>query len=147
MVLELRQQLKMTQQLVMTPQLQQAIKLLQLNHLELAELVGQEIVENPVLEELHEERADPLAEQAKVETPAAEDPNAEGRSEQTELDWERYLENYTSPLPAGGGGGGYGEDLPGPEQTLSKTENLTDHLLWQLGVAETSGLERALGSA
>ena len=29
MVLELRQQLKMTQQLVMTPQLQQAIKLLQ----------------------------------------------------------------------------------------------------------------------
>ena len=35
MALELRQQLKLAQKLVMTPQLRQAIKLLQLNRLEL----------------------------------------------------------------------------------------------------------------
>ncbi len=51
MAIELKQQLRISQQLVMTPQLQQAIKLLQLNQLELVGLVQQELQENPVLEE------------------------------------------------------------------------------------------------
>ena len=52
MAIELKLQLKMSQQLVMTPQLQQAIKLLQLNRLELLTEVRQELNENPVLEEI-----------------------------------------------------------------------------------------------
>jgi RNA polymerase sigma-54 factor len=44
-------QMKQTQQLVMTPQLQQAIKLLQLSRLELAEMVREEMLENPALDE------------------------------------------------------------------------------------------------
>ena len=51
MAIELKQQLRMQQQLVMTPQLQQAIKLLQLNQMELVGLVEQELQENPCLEE------------------------------------------------------------------------------------------------
>ena len=51
MVINLSLQQKMSQQLVMTPQLQQAIKLLQLNHLELAQEVQREMEENPTLEE------------------------------------------------------------------------------------------------
>ncbi len=51
MGLDLRLQQKMTQQLVMTPQLQQAIKLLQLSHLELADVLQKELEENPVLED------------------------------------------------------------------------------------------------
>lgn len=51
MAIELKQQLRLSQNLVMTPQLQQAIKLLQLNQLELVNLVQQELQENPVLEE------------------------------------------------------------------------------------------------
>ena len=54
MAIELKQQLKLTQHLVMTPQLQQAIKLLQLNQLELEHLVEQELQENPVLEDVRE---------------------------------------------------------------------------------------------
>ncbi len=42
--------LKQSQSLVMTPQLQQAIKLLQLNNLELSNLVNKELEENPFLE-------------------------------------------------------------------------------------------------
>jgi RNA polymerase sigma-54 factor len=42
----------MSQQLVMTPQLQQAIKLLQLSRLELADTINQELTENPMLERL-----------------------------------------------------------------------------------------------
>ena len=42
--------LKQSQSLVMTPQLQQAIKLLQLNNLELSNLINKELEENPFLE-------------------------------------------------------------------------------------------------
>ena len=51
MALDLRLQQKMVQQLVMTPQLQQAIKLLQLSHLEIADVLREELEQNPVLEE------------------------------------------------------------------------------------------------
>ena len=52
MAMEMRQQLKLSQQLVMTPQLQQAIKLLQLSRMELVDLVREEMLENPILEEV-----------------------------------------------------------------------------------------------
>jgi RNA polymerase sigma-54 factor len=45
-----RLDLRQSQQLVMTPQLQQAIKLLQLSNLELADYVAQEVERNPLLE-------------------------------------------------------------------------------------------------
>src|SRR3990172_8530116 len=51
MSIEIKQQLKLSQQLVMTPQLQQAIKLLQLSRMELVDLVREEMMENPVLED------------------------------------------------------------------------------------------------
>src|SRR5882762_5980291 len=51
MSIEIKQHLKLSQQLVMTPQLQQAIKLLQLSRMELVELVREEMMENPILED------------------------------------------------------------------------------------------------
>ena len=62
--------LKQSQSLVMTPQLQQAIKLLQLNNLELSNLINKELEENPFLEnessdekvELAEEKTDDVDE-------------------------------------------------------------------------------------
>ncbi len=54
MALEMKQSQQMRQELKMTPQLQQAIKLLQLSRHELVELVQQEMVENPLLEETAE---------------------------------------------------------------------------------------------
>jgi RNA polymerase sigma-54 factor len=56
-----RLDLRHSQNLVMTPQLQQAIKLLQLNNVELAEFIEEEIAQNPLLE--------------RVETEAKEDGN------------------------------------------------------------------------
>ena len=67
MALELKQQVRLSQQLVMTPQLQQAIKLLQLNRMELVNLVQEELQENPVLEELSPD-----------ERPSADDDNESG---------------------------------------------------------------------
>src|SRR4029079_12740713 len=51
MSIEIKQVHKLSQQLVMTPQLQQAIKLLQLSRMELVDLVREEMMENPVLED------------------------------------------------------------------------------------------------
>ena len=51
MALELRQSLKLAQKLVMTHQLKQAIRLLQLGRLELANTLKTEMEQNPMLKE------------------------------------------------------------------------------------------------
>lgn len=51
MGLEQKLSLRLSQRLVMTPTLQQAIKLLQMTRLELSDVVNEELVLNPVLEE------------------------------------------------------------------------------------------------
>jgi len=65
MALTQRLELRQGQSLVMTPQLQQAIKLLQLSNLELADYVEQELERNPLLERDETEpgpREEPVAE-------------------------------------------------------------------------------------
>ena len=74
MAIELKQQLRISQQLVMTPQLQQAIKLLQLNQIELVNMVEQELQENPCLEE--DEREEPTTDEVNDETPGDENDSA-----------------------------------------------------------------------
>ena len=59
MAMEMRQELKLSQQLVMTPQLQQAIRLLQLSRMELADLVHEEMLENPILDDESDLDAEP----------------------------------------------------------------------------------------
>src|SRR6266536_2174729 len=64
---------KLVQKLILTPSLQQAIKLLPMSTLELSDLLNQEMVENPMLEEVPTEDlqpADALAQEQ--EKPAAE---------------------------------------------------------------------------
>ena len=55
MPLEQKLQLKLGQKLILTPSLQQAIKLLPMTTLELVDLLNQEVVENPLLEEVSDE--------------------------------------------------------------------------------------------
>ncbi len=116
MALELKQHLKMAQQLVMTPQLQQAIKLLQLSRLELAEYIADELESNPLLE---------------IETPNSEEQAKESSAEESEelkQRWDSYLETYGQDNTP------YYEDdeRPSLESTTSKAEGLVDHLLWQI---------------
>jgi RNA polymerase sigma-54 factor len=55
MALESRLELRLSQKLILTPQLQQAIKLLQMPHLELSQFLSQELMENPFLEDTADE--------------------------------------------------------------------------------------------
>ncbi len=164
MALELKQSHSMKQKLgvTMTQQLQQAIKLLQLSRLELVDRIEQEMVENPLLEEAQEEavpreelRHDGLASPDAMQSSepskdsADEDASADGDEDNApvdptmEIDWERYLENYTAPLPAAGGAGGR-DDLPDYHLNMVAETTLSDHLLSQLGVIEASDEQRRL---
>ena len=55
----------------MTPQLQMAIKLLQLNRLELMDMIQQELEVNPTLEEFQDPSVDDASDQT-IETPPVE---------------------------------------------------------------------------
>jgi RNA polymerase sigma-54 factor len=159
MALEIRQQLKMSQQLVMTPQLQQAIKLLQLSRMDLVDVVRGELMENPLLEE----QSEIVASEARTET-AAEVARREERKETTkeasgdndtkehentkeQIDWESYVENYSTPTPGMGAQRLRDDDLPGVEATLTKTTTLFDHLMWQLHVSDFTDQEERVALA
>ncbi len=144
--MEIKQQLRLSQQLVMTPQLQQAIKLLQMSRMELVDLVREEMLENPVLEdqlETGEAARDKLeaAEAPTLDKQVASDDRAaaeESHDKKTDdIDWERYLENHAmqAPIPTFRGGGD-SDELPGIEATLTKSEDLTDHLMWQIRMSD-----------
>lgn len=150
MSLELKQSLslKLQQQLVMTPQLQLAIKLLQLNRLELNEMVVQQMLENPMLEEERSEAETPQKEGASkpLSEPQAEAPVVEP-SDQNNLDipWEAMAESYAYQPPGSNIRQGQ-DELPGYDQTLTRSATLTEHLMWQLQLSEFKEIERDIAA-
>jgi RNA polymerase sigma-54 factor len=133
---------------VMTPQLKMEIKLLTLNHLELKDAVAQELVDNPVLEEAFDDRVP--NESREVEGPVAA-PTPERPAEVTQpaqqepqIDWEAYADSYNYLPPSAGSGGEGLDDLPGIDQTLTRSETLEEHLLWQVRMSDMSSLEREI---
>ncbi|MGE0153143.1 MAG: RNA polymerase factor sigma-54 [Reyranellaceae bacterium] len=120
------------QALVMTPQLQQAIKLLQLNQLELAQFVEAELEQNPLLaaEEGDGEAAAPAAEEAAAGGDTAED-GAEAFDPRGE---ETPAEPAAGDAPDWGAGGRFdGEDFD-PLQSLGQALTLREHVLAQIGL-------------
>ena len=133
----LRQSLdvRLSQRLALTPSLLQKIELLQLNKLELQEMLNQELIENPILEEVLESEFPqdmPLDVGDDLTAPAAQPEN--GPDSFDEIDFRYFFDEYLDT--------GYrnheGEDLerPGFETFLSQPPSLEEHLNWQLGLLE-----------
>lgn len=155
MAVELKQNLKLSQQLVITPQLQQAIKLLQLSRVELADVIQNELTENPVLEEAPQvEEEDVPADMAQeIERDPLPDKSHETQSEVVsqdgdlkepkDFDWENYIDNYND---AGAGLGSINRDeLPTYENITSSATTLDEHLEWQLRMSNYLPEEEAIG--
>jgi RNA polymerase sigma-54 factor len=144
MGLELRQQLKLSQQLIMTPQLQQAIKLLQLSRLELVDMVQQELLENPFLEEVVEER-----EVNQEERPeSAEMDDAYSREAADNADWEDYLGDFASTSRQSAPKESEApEDSNAFENSFSSHPTLEGHLLWQLRLSPLNNKQQEIGEA
>ena len=136
---------KLVQKLILTPSLQQAIKLLPMSTLELADLLNQEMVENPLLEEVPTEELQP-AEQAQQEKAEADKPTTEKTDQWDDADYEYFFgdyldDGYRSRTPS------EVKELPPIENTLSSTGSLADHLMWQLSLQTEEDRVREIGGA
>ena len=137
-------QTKLAQKLILTPSLQQAIKLLPMSTLELADLLNQEVVENPLLEEVPTE--DLQAPEAQTEQ-KEEAPQQQKTDTWDDQDYEYFFGEYLDD--------GYRpkapqevRELPPIENTLSTGGSLADHLIWQLSIQTNDDeLMREIGEA
>src|SRR3954452_13620386 len=149
----------------MTPQLQQAIKMLQLSNLELAEFVEAEIEQNPLLEHAPREAE---------EGAATADPDGTAAPERDRLPLPQALAadvaadaadhwrasagsdgDGTYDLPGDFGAEGHnghsrngsfdGDDLTGIERAASRPQTLREHLIAQIGADLRDPGDRVIG--
>lgn len=152
--MQLKQQLvlKLQQKLQLTPQLQLAMKMLQLNHLELSELLKQEVEQNPVLDAEaspgsmetsldNQERLKRLNEVADTGT------KAEQEHQQFEFDWNAYLRDAESGWAGENATLRHFDPDEGSniEEYVSSKGSLTEHLTLQLRLRDLSVEERKIG--
>ena len=155
-------QLKMGQQLTMTPQLQQAIRLLQLSSLELQAEIQDALDSNPLLDsdEGNNEQAESIDDgkdkELTNESSAAEDDVEWSKEEintdealqsdtiSDELPTDSTWDDYMSAAPASSGPAYEGEDTVYQGET---TENIQDHLRWQLNLSPFSDQDLTIATA
>jgi RNA polymerase sigma-54 factor len=160
---------RQSQTLVMTPQLQQAIKLLQLSNLELAEYIERELEKNPMLDVDEDDRREPeTARDEAAESPPEGEPEslkavdfesidpAASTPDATDVDYDGVYSgdspdaaDGTLQAPAfadiGGSGGSFDALAPGLEETLSEKPSLRDHLTRQLTMEIVDPVDRLIG--
>ncbi len=157
MTLRTRLELRQGTQLVMTPQLQQSIKLLQLGHLDLLDVVARELGDNPLLttlddgapadgenasEDAFTDAYDTSDEPAgTADGPADEAGNNDG--EDTAALEERF-DDWDAPVRGETAEAGPANRL---EHTLSKPETLRGHLVDQLNLDIADPIDRLIGLA
>ncbi len=144
--------LRVAQKQILTPGLVQMVSVLALNKLELREMINQEMVANPVLEELAE--TVPSIEEVDQKK-EAENPPETAQSQETapsenhdsfqEIDFGSFFDNYLDP--------GYRSpaaeviDKPSFENFLSRPASLADHLEWQLRLSLCTDEVREAGES
>jgi RNA polymerase sigma-54 factor len=163
MALTQRLQMRQSQALVMTPQLMQAIKLLQLSHLDLAAYVESELERNPLLDRGSEEAPPSEAPRADADT-AADRFGRSGEAEDNNGD-APALDGRDRPAPddadpprpraadgpagysewAGVGAGGRDDADYNLEAFVSAETTLADHLAEQLMLAIADPARRMIG--
>ncbi|GAA6133881.1 RNA polymerase factor sigma-54 [Oceaniserpentilla sp. 4NH20-0058] len=150
-------QLKMGQQLTMTPQLQQAIRLLQLSTLDLQQEIQNALDSNPLLDvdeefegdanqdinsqsEDKQETTQPVEETQSDEPTAADDWNENIPDElSTDSEWDDTWQASAAPtsMTESHSGSSSGDDFDMDSRNGS-TDDLRDHLLWQLNLTPMS---------
>ena len=130
--------LRLSQRLALTPSLLQKIELLQLNKLELQEMLNQELIENPYLEEVPEAEIPRnllLADTGLPEEISSQETHpSKERDSFDEIDFRYFFNEYLDT--------GYRNrevedpDRPGFEMFLTQAPSLEEHLNWQLGLLD-----------
>ena len=132
-------QLRLSQKLALAPQLQQAIRLLQLNRIELREYIQDALDSNPILErsEGNEDGENSEFEQAEPGDTAEQTQTTEQQDWEVEgLGNEQWME------------GGSFEGYSGETQIAdTSSDSLREHLLWQINLAHFSDVDAAIAAA
>jgi len=127
--------------------------------MELQEVVTQEMMENPILEELAEtpegedaSPADPTeaSNDPEVQQQRDEDSFIKAKEEplapkQDDFNWESYVEEFNSNSSSAPSMREINEELPSFENVLTKTTSLEAHLSWQLSMIALQEEEKKLG--
>ncbi len=141
--------LRQSQSLVMTPQLQQAIKLLQLNNIELNEFIEEEMERNPLLEKDESSVDSPAGENAEEPSPA------KSESDSMDTTFDSAYESSSSAgdmdtsnsSSVGSGGSSKFEDPDYSfENRLADEKSLREHLQEQLFLAFDDQRDRMIGA-
>ena len=127
--------LKQSQSLVMTPQLQQAIKLLQLNNIELCELVEKELEENPFLEK--DNKGDLLEQKNDEYTKNVDEAFQNGESQYEDPSKGDYENRWDQDHNLSSKSNNFDTIDPGSiaEQTISEKVTLKSFLMEQANIA------------
>ncbi len=144
--------LRVAQKQILTPGLVQMVSVLALNKLELREMINQEMISNPVLEEVPEDvpSLEEVAKKTEAEkplTPSADAPASNGDRQDSfeEIDFGSFFDDYLDP--------GYKSpaaeviEKPSFENFLSQPTSLADHLEWQLSLSICSDEVREAGTS
>ena len=165
MPLQQKLQVKLSQKLILTPSLLQELKTLQMSTVELAEMLNQEMVENPLLDERPDEESSseadtqpgdseiPVDEASPADENQSTDKIAETSTDSsgTENTWDdadieyffgEYLGEESRPTANRDMG-----TLPPLENTLSATTSLADHLTWQLSSSQHTEIIEDISTA
>ncbi len=133
--------LRVAQKQILTPGLVQMVSVLALNRLELREMINQEIMANPVLEEVAEENqtAESYTDEAFLKKETEKVPETEAPNPFDEFDFGSFFTQY---LDTGAERVASSEreeiEKPSFDKFLSSPSSLADHLMWQLSVSISS---------
>jgi len=131
-------QLRLTQKLALAPQLQQAIRLLQLNRIELREYIQEALDSNPILERAEGEAGE---ESTGPDKPEQDESEAQDRIE--EQDWETEGLGADQWLESNAYEGFSGES----QIADTSSDSLREHLLWQINLSHFSEVDAAIAQA
>jgi RNA polymerase sigma-54 factor len=148
MAIQQRLHTKLVQKLILTPSLQQAIKLLPMSTIELADMLNQEVVENPMLEEVPTEElqaTDAVAQTERTEAP--EQPRQERPDSWDDADYAYFFGDYLDDGYRASRAPVEVKELPPLENTLSTQGSLADHLQWQLSLSTDDARVLDIGMA
>ena len=140
--------LKVAQKQILTPGLVQMVSVLALNRLELREMINEEMIANPVLEEVPEDVPTIDQVEQKIESNGTadlvpSDNQAENGKKDVfdEIDFGSFFRDYLDPGFKAPAGETY--EKTSFENFLSQPSSLADHLEWQLSMSRCSDAVRA----
>jgi RNA polymerase sigma-54 factor len=139
-------QLRLTQKLAMAPQLQQAIRLLQLNRIELRDYIQELVDANPLLD--NEEDTEQPVQDSKKDAPESEiteNRQAENEQEYSSDDyddqqWQPEQEQWADS-------GGWSDDFSDRQIEDTSSASLREHLLAQIRLAHFNEIDAAIAAA